>query len=344
MQKPVAYRRGWVAQAADGALEAALAEREAEKNGYHQCQAPDRDLEATLRTQEGEKSGSCQADWERDGDHWLLRLPAASASEVALDLGEEVLQATFGAAAESCSWRWPSGVKPEDVSACTARFSKRRGELLVSVPASWLSEGNKQEASSAVPASKEQAERWFASSPPAAEEIDRRVEDLKSKLPKQRPPPSNGASCASASGRKAELAADDQSKAMDMAAVLMLHSAASLSNFSLAVRLLEAKADPNIPDELGATALEKACLAGSVELVRAMLTHGARANGAGPGSPTTPLHRAAALGEHPQACELLRLLLEHGANPKTKDSSGRTAAELARISGLSALPPEMVPT
>eukprot|EP00930_Biecheleria_cincta_P051666 TRINITY_DN36875_c0_g1_i1.p1 TRINITY_DN36875_c0_g1~~TRINITY_DN36875_c0_g1_i1.p1 ORF type:complete len:356 (-),score=78.57 TRINITY_DN36875_c0_g1_i1:54-1058(-) len=311
--KPVAYRRGWVAEAPDGAHQEALAAREAERNGYSGSQAPNR-----------------AADWEREGDHWLLRLPAASASDVALDLGEEALQATFStaAAAVPCSWRWPSGCRPEDISACTARFSRRRGELLVSVPAAPLAdEASEENLSRAAPA----REGWFASSPPEAEEIDRRVEQLKSMLPKQRP------STSTKVGKTKQVEMD----AADAAAVLMLHSAASLGNISLAVRLLEAKADPNVPDELGATALEKACLAGSAELVRAMLTHSANVNGAGPGSPSTPLHRAAALGEHPQAYELLRLLLEHGANPKTKDSSGRTAAELARIAGLAALPPEL---
>eukprot|EP00434_Breviolum_minutum_P036124 symbB.v1.2.031996.t1/scaffold3778.1/size50465/2 len=119
-------------------------------------------------------------------------------------------------------------------------------------------------------------------------------------------------------------------EAEDLAALLMLHSACALGNVSAVKKLLAADGSRELVDacdELGSTALEKACLAGHEDVVQLLLAKGASAKGI-PGAPSTPLHRTASLGDGPKTQRILKLLLDKDANPNIKDSSGRLAAEL----------------
>ncbi|CAK9046730.1 Poly [ADP-ribose] polymerase tankyrase-1 (ADP-ribosyltransferase diphtheria toxin-like 5) (ARTD5) (Protein poly-ADP-ribosyltransferase tankyrase-1) (TRF1-interacting ankyrin-related ADP-ribose polymerase 1) (Tankyrase I) (Tankyrase-1) (TANK1) [Durusdinium trenchii] len=122
-------------------------------------------------------------------------------------------------------------------------------------------------------------------------------------------------------------ATPQDAEAEDMAVLLMLHSSCALGDAAAVRRLLPVTKDVDALDELGATALEKACLVGHVEVAELLLAKGADAQGI-QGAPSTPLHRAAALGDGPKTHRLLKLLLDHGANPNLKDSSGRLAADL----------------
>ncbi|CAJ1406472.1 unnamed protein product [Effrenium voratum] len=136
----------------------------------------------------------------------------------------------------------------------------------------------------------------------------------------------------------------DAAEAENLAAILMLHSTAALGNAGGLQRLLASKCLPDAPDECGATALEKACLNGHEECARLLLEFGAKAKGL-PGAPSTPLHRAAICSTGVVARgRLLRLLLEYSATPDCKDSSGRTAAELAADGSVEAAAADLIRT
>ncbi|MEO8256224.1 MAG: ankyrin repeat domain-containing protein [Acidobacteriota bacterium] len=121
-------------------------------------------------------------------------------------------------------------------------------------------------------------------------------------------------------------------------------------------RLLRTGADPNVVDADGVPALMTAVVFASPEMVKVLLDHGADANRTGPGGGTallwavpdlakarllldhranvnarsetdrTPLLVAAA---YPRTVDLLRLLLERGAEPGAQDRGGSTALSLA---------------
>merc|ERR1711904_597984 len=82
---------------------------------------------------------------------------------------------------------------------------------------------------------------------------------------------------------------------LDSSATLVMHSAAACGDVTQLTRILNARADPNAEDELGATVLEKACVGLHEEAAALLLDRGASARGS-KGGPSTPLHRAAAAG------------------------------------------------
>jgi ankyrin repeat protein len=97
--------------------------------------------------------------------------------------------------------------------------------------------------------------------------------------------------------------------------------------------LLEAGADPRPASRQGGfTPLHSAVATDSgardVEIVRMLLDKGANAN-ARSQSGSTPLHTVAFTGDR----ESLDLLVEHGADPGIKNNEGKTAAEIARERG-----------
>ncbi len=108
--------------------------------------------------------------------------------------------------------------------------------------------------------------------------------------------------------------------------------------------LLRAGADPMAADlETGAIAFHRACYWGEAGMVRAMLAHGAdpafrRAPyGSGPDKGYVfydwdALH-VTALRNSPGNAEVATVLLEAGADPDARDSSGETALDLARRKG-----------
>ena len=112
-----------------------------------------------------------------------------------------------------------------------------------------------------------------------------------------------------------------------------LHFAAMGGHVDAARALLDAGADPNAMSRHRfvkvrplhtATALEVST--GNPELVRVLLERGADANGRSEEGGFTPLHNAAGSG----AAELVRILLEHGADLDAKTDDGRTPRDVAK--------------
>lgn len=120
-----------------------------------------------------------------------------------------------------------------------------------------------------------------------------------------------------------------------------LHIAALYDNLEVALVLMEAAPDLVLEPTLcepfvGQTALHVAILNQNVNLVRALLTHGASISARATGSAFchSP-HNHIYFGEHPlsfAACvgseELVRLLIEHGANIRAQDSLGNTVLHI----------------
>ena len=119
-----------------------------------------------------------------------------------------------------------------------------------------------------------------------------------------------------------------------------LHFAAMGGHVDAARALLEAGADPNAMSRHRfvkvrplhtATALDIS--SGDPEIVRVLLEHGADVNGRSDEGGFTPLHNASGSG----AAELVRILLEHGADPNATTDDGRTSADLAKTDEIRAL-------
>ena len=119
-----------------------------------------------------------------------------------------------------------------------------------------------------------------------------------------------------------------------------LHFAAMGGHVDAARALLEAGADPNAMSRHRfvkvrplhtATALDIS--SGDPEIVRVLLEHGADVNGRSDEGGFTPLHNASGSG----AAELVRILLEHGADPSATTDDGRTSADLAKTDEIRAL-------
>ena len=87
--------------------------------------------------------------------------------------------------------------------------------------------------------------------------------------------------------------------------------------------------NPNTRDNMGATALHDAVWSGHIELVRLLLDHGADPNIPHAEGLSTPLHYAAIKGQ----AAIAALLLDHGANINGVDRSGSTALHLAAARG-----------
>ncbi|XP_024428624.1 transient receptor potential cation channel subfamily V member 5 [Desmodus rotundus] len=120
-----------------------------------------------------------------------------------------------------------------------------------------------------------------------------------------------------------------------------LHVAALYDNLEVAMVLMEAAPDLALEPTLcepfaGQTALHVAILNQNVNLVRALLTHGASVSARATGSAFrhSP-HNHIYFGEHPlsfAACvgseEIVRLLIEHGANIRAQDALGNTVLHI----------------
>lgn len=92
--------------------------------------------------------------------------------------------------------------------------------------------------------------------------------------------------------------------------------------------LLQRGADPNLADNRGVTPLLLACRMGFVTGVEALVKNGARVDESN-ATGETPLI-SAVLGKN---LALVRVLLAAGADPGRADSSGRSAADYARLEG-----------
>lgn len=341
MRPVAAYRRGWQAEAPAGAHEAAIAavEASAAAAGLPSTIAPELPTDA---------SGLCGGAFVRREDGaWVLTLAAPgleSAADVLLDVSAEALRVTFPGDDSAREVPWPHGVAKAQVEACCPKFLRRRGELVVTLPAPSAPDAptpTAEEGNSAC-----QSPDFLATADPRSEDsgfkqetltldvIDRKVEDLKKQL---RSMPQAGSALNPRTEKAKPMQVD--TKALDIAAVLMAHSAAATGNAELLNRLLGARASPNAQDELGTSVLEKAVICGSTECVEILLKHGAFAQGE-PGALCTPLHRAAALGGG-EGSRLVHLLLDKRAKPSVKDRHGRTPGDVMRANGL-VVPQELI--
>lgn len=109
-----AYKRGWVAEAPKAAFAAATADTNRLVCGDHMVR------------------------FEKQPDlSWCVAVPASenvrSINDVSIDIGQEGLRVTFPGMFPQLL-NWPPGTGAAQIDACSARFSKRRSELLVTVP------------------------------------------------------------------------------------------------------------------------------------------------------------------------------------------------------------------
>jgi len=100
------------------------------------------------------------------------------------------------------------------------------------------------------------------------------------------------------------------------------------------VKLLKEGADVHTTDKNGLTALHHAVRFRSPAAVEVLLSHGADVNQACRRSGSTPLHRAVTqtgapgtAGKSAEAREIVRLLLDAGADPSVKNKAGRTPTD-----------------
>jgi len=411
MIHPKASRRGWTAEAPQAIGSAAVTEAERRSGAGGPCRG--------YNTKSGYYTLDAQANFDRQKDgSWCWTLPASegtkSFADVELDNGQECLRVAFPGQAPQ-QLPWPAGTTAAQMDACSARFSKRRGELVISVPAPQdenqnaasqededddeaivaaamnamaaiagndgglnkpeaIAEGNKAEERKAELLAKVDKPSWNNDdwTEPTLNEA-RELQQLKkddSKVGCGRLAMSEGGgrilddAMKQARARINQGVAEDSvtmredewkaaatalpekpkpgeppeqvdGAAMQMAGTWMLHSAASTNNSTRLQQLLKAGIDANFPDESGVCALEKACVAGHAEIVRLLLDEGAKPNGI-PDSPSTPLHRAIAVGA--RGIRLVQLLVSRGADPNTTDEAGRTPADLVREMGLEPVP------
>jgi hypothetical protein len=145
MQHPKAHRRGWVAEAPRDAHTA---------------------FAARVDSASGKSAETLQFQRQADGS-WSISLSASestqSFADVTLDISQECLRVAFpGQPQQDISW--PPGTSAAQMDACSARFSKRRRELLITIPATQDDENY----SGSVPSSR--GEELCTSSVPAPHE------------------------------------------------------------------------------------------------------------------------------------------------------------------------------
>lgn len=251
------------------------------------------------------------ATFQRRGDGgWSLKLSlpggVTSTESMALDMGAAELRVEFAGHGQQV-FSWPLGVSQQQLDACTAKLSKRRAELLITLP------GPAPASEAAAAAIDNTRTVVTAPAAPSGQVVARQPE------PK---------TYTYADTRKPD---DPDDEALSMASIYMIHSAASTGNATLVQRLLDANVSVNAQDDSYATVLEKACLAGQKGIIELLLQRGAKAKGL-PHAPSSPLHCAAGLGGA-LGRDICKLLLDHGANPGTPDSGGRTPAKVAQDAG-----------
>lgn len=108
--------------------------------------------------------------------------------------------------------------------------------------------------------------------------------------------------------------------------VTALIKASAKNHVDIVSALLDAGADPNLREYRGITALNEAAYHGSVDVVPILISHGADVDAYGQ---NTPLMRTIHLNQ----VKIARVLLYHGADPKRRDSQGKTVADRARERG-----------
>jgi uncharacterized protein len=103
------------------------------------------------------------------------------------------------------------------------------------------------------------------------------------------------------------------------------------------VTLLTAGADINASDKNGVTALHHAVRFRSPTAVKVLIEHGANVNQACRKSRSTPLHRAVTstgapgtAGKRREVIEIIRLLIEAGADPSITNKSRRKPADYVK--------------
>jgi len=97
--------------------------------------------------------------------------------------------------------------------------------------------------------------------------------------------------------------------------------------------LLEHRANPNVYDGGGQSAVSHAVCLGRIEIVKLMIEHGAHLDEPGNAILGTTLLMEAL--EHRQV-EIMKLLLRHGADPLQEDGDGWNLYRLAEVNGQSA--------
>jgi len=146
--------------------------------------------------------------------------------------------------------------------------------------------------------------------------------------------------------------------AVDVSGNSPLHDAVWARRRDVARRLLAAGANARSATHCGVTALHAAAAVGQLDIARDLLDHGANVNAAArytslveavspPGMPevhpvragATPLHWAY---DHRHA-DVVRLLLDRGADPRASDETGATAIPLRRSGAPQAAPEQSRP-
>jgi ankyrin repeat protein len=102
----------------------------------------------------------------------------------------------------------------------------------------------------------------------------------------------------------------------------------------IATMLLHAGAGVDVMDGKGTTPLHIACSIEKMDLVKLLIEHGANVNATTEDrGEQTPLHVAVARGVFSKdLVQLVRLLLDNGADPEAMDAKGRTALKVAQAS------------
>ena len=108
-----------------------------------------------------------------------------------------------------------------------------------------------------------------------------------------------------------------------------LHQAARRGDLERVRELLDAGADANQYDELGATPLHDAAWAGHAGVARLLIRHGADVNARHKEAGSTPLHYAVLMNRR----EVVDVLLEAGADLRAPFRGGATPLHLAANRG-----------
>lgn len=108
--------------------------------------------------------------------------------------------------------------------------------------------------------------------------------------------------------------------------------------------VLKGGADIHAADKNGVTALHHAVRFRNVVAVRTLIEQGANVNQACRKSGSTPLHRAVTstgapgtAGKHAEVLDIIRLLMEAGADPSLTNKAGRTPADYVKDDAISSL-------